>query len=174
MLQFLYTWDYDAGGTLNHVSSPMVFNVKVYSIADKYEVFELKSKAKAKFKKSVETCWDMDDFPDAIVEVYKSTLNSDRGLREIVVDVACEHISELLYKPGFIQVLDDTVGFGSDLCKLQASNFKKVQKPTERKFRCPHCAEHWRPVKATGNQFWCPHCSNRRTDWNSYVVEDSE
>lgn len=51
----------------------MIFNARVYGIADKYDVPALKSQAKEKFEKVVETCWDMDDFPHAIAEVYSST-----------------------------------------------------------------------------------------------------
>ena len=141
---------------------------------DKYEVLELKSKAKTKFKKAVETCWDMDDFPDAIIEVYRSTMNSDRGLRDIVVDVACKHITELLRKPGFVQVLDDTVGFGSDLSKLQARIPKKAKKTSDRKFRCPGCSEYWKSVNISRSQYRCPYCGSQRSDWNSYVVSDSD
>ena len=62
MLNFMYRFDYDAGGIDQALVSPMIFNVKVYSIADKYDVQMLKSQAKEKFKKVVKTCWNMDDF----------------------------------------------------------------------------------------------------------------
>ncbi|KAF2106549.1 hypothetical protein BDV96DRAFT_590806 [Lophiotrema nucula] len=56
MLQFLYTFDYDSSGRAENSSSPMVFNVKVYSIADKYDIPALKSQAKHKFETTVGTC----------------------------------------------------------------------------------------------------------------------
>ncbi|XP_014550388.1 hypothetical protein COCVIDRAFT_43068 [Bipolaris victoriae FI3] len=109
MLRFLYSFDYDAGGSAAGVASPMVFNVK-------------------KFKESVKTCWNMDDFPQAVAEVYGSTPPIDQGLRGMIVDVACERITELLQKQGFCDVLEETVGFASDLVQLQASKKRPNEK----------------------------------------------
>ncbi|PQE26690.1 BTB POZ domain protein [Rutstroemia sp. NJR-2017a BBW] len=69
MLQFMYNFDSDASGNTKSSSSPMVFNAKVYSIADKYEILALKSQAKQKFETTVDTCWDMDDFLYAIAQL---------------------------------------------------------------------------------------------------------
>lgn len=80
MLRFLYSFDYDTGGSAADVASTMVFNVKVYSIADKYEIPALKSVASQKFIDSVKTCWNMDDFPHAVAEVYGSTPSNDQEL----------------------------------------------------------------------------------------------
>lgn len=55
MLQFMYRFDYDAGGSDQASAPPMVFHVKVYRIADKYDVFALKSHAREKFAKLVKT-----------------------------------------------------------------------------------------------------------------------
>ncbi|KAF2803436.1 uncharacterized protein BDZ99DRAFT_526784 [Mytilinidion resinicola] len=131
MPQFMYTVDYDASGSAKNSASPMVFNVKVYSIADKYDVPALKSQARQKFETTVETCWNMDDFPDAVAEVYNSTLSIDRGLRNVLVDAACKHISELLSKQRFRDILGETVGFASDIAQLLAKGRKKYQ--------CPSC-----------------------------------
>jgi speckle-type POZ protein len=56
MLHFMYLFDYDASGSDQAPVSPMIFNVKVYSIADKYDVPMLKSQAREKFEKVVKTC----------------------------------------------------------------------------------------------------------------------
>ncbi|KAH7396488.1 BTB/POZ protein [Phaeosphaeria sp. MPI-PUGE-AT-0046c] len=98
MLRFFYTFDYDASAATNGNTSPMVFNVKVYSVADKYDIPTLRVQAKEKFQKAVETCWDMDDFPYAIAEVYSSTPPNDKDLRSVVVAVACEHMQDLCAK----------------------------------------------------------------------------
>jgi hypothetical protein len=56
MLHFMYLFDYDASGRDQAPISSMIFNVKVYSIADKYDVPMLKSQAREKFEKVVKTC----------------------------------------------------------------------------------------------------------------------
>jgi len=134
MLQFVYTFDYDASGGAEGSASPMVFNVKVYSIADKYDVPALKSKARQKFETAVETCWNMDDFPDAVAEVYKSTLSVDRGLRNVVVNAACKHIGQLLSKQTFRNVLEETAGFASDMVQLLAKTQNQSERRSQTKY----------------------------------------
>lgn len=120
MLRFMYTFDYDGSGNDHERVSPMIFNAEVYSIADKYGVEALKTRAKEKFDKAVWTCWDMDDFPRAITEVYSSTPSTDRGLRDAVVEITFQNINTLLKKPDFQDVLEDTVGFAADVTKIMA------------------------------------------------------
>jgi speckle-type POZ protein len=50
MLSFLYGFNYDASGNDQTVFSPTVFNVKVYTIAEKYDIHALKSQAKGKWR----------------------------------------------------------------------------------------------------------------------------
>ncbi|XP_014550323.1 hypothetical protein COCVIDRAFT_115774 [Bipolaris victoriae FI3] len=170
MLRFLYTFDYDAGGNAADVASPMVFNVKVYSVADKYDIPALKSVASQKFKESVKTCWNMDDFPHAVAEVYSSTPPNDQEIRRLVVDVACEHITELLQKQGFCDILGETVGFASDLVQLQASEKKPNEKQDRTKYRCPNCLKYWEAVASSGSSYYCPYCANHYSNWSAYIV----
>lgn len=169
MLRFLYTFDYDASAAMNGNASPMVFNVKVYSIADKYDIPALRAQAKEKFQKAVEICWDMDDFPHAIAEVYSSTPPNDKDLRNIVVAVACEHIQGLLRKQGFSDVLEETVGFASDISRRQASNLRQA-KNTPKKYRCPDCRQQWETSTTTVSVKHCLLCGEQRSDWSLHVV----
>ncbi|ORY10229.1 hypothetical protein BCR34DRAFT_625346 [Clohesyomyces aquaticus] len=157
LLQFMYTFDYDASGSAQNSSSPIAFNVKVYSIAEKYDVA------------AVETCWDMDDFPDAIARVYDSTPSVDRSLRTIVVDAACKHIDTLLSKQGFCDVLNETLGFASDMTQLLAKSQNRKRSPT-RKYRCPDCFNHWEAELDSGSYYHCIRCGVRYFNWASYIV----
>lgn len=120
MLRFMYAFDYDGSGNDQERVSPMIFNAEVYSIADKYDVQALKIRAKEKFDKAVWTCWDMDDFPRAITEVYSSTPSTDKGLRDALVEIAFQNINALLKKPDFQDVLEDTAGFAAGLTTVLA------------------------------------------------------
>ncbi|KUL81280.1 hypothetical protein ZTR_10828, partial [Talaromyces verruculosus] len=115
MIHFMYGFDYDSSGSEHSRASPMLFNVKVYQIADKFVVPQLKQKAKEKFETIVQTCWKMDDFPVAIAEAYTCTPKTDRGLREPLVKISMDHMDELLKKDAFVDVLENTIGFSSDL-----------------------------------------------------------
>ena len=133
MLNFLYHFDYQAS------ISPMIFNAKVYSIADKYDIPTLKSQAVEKSRKSVETCWSMDDFPHAIREIYSSTPGNDRGLRDLVVKIACEHMETLSKQPDFRILLEEACGFAADVVLFMAKHRFKHTKTYE----CPNCLNSW-------------------------------
>jgi speckle-type POZ protein len=171
MLRFMYTSDYDASGSAGNSASPMVFNAKVYSIADKYDVPSLKSQAREKFKKTVETCWNMDDFPYAIAEAYNSTTSIDRGLRKVVVDIACKHINELLMKQGFRDILEDIIGFASDITQYLARSLKNNEKRSQTKYECPSCEKQWETTLLAGGTYYCMYCSNKSSNWSSYIVK---
>ncbi|KAF1993612.1 hypothetical protein P154DRAFT_477289 [Amniculicola lignicola CBS 123094] len=172
MLQFMYTFDYNASGSAENSPSPMVFNVKMYAVAEKYDIPALKSQSKHKFETTVETCWKMDDFSYAVAQIYNSTPSTDRGLRKVATEAACEHINELLPKQGFRDVLDETVGFASDIAQLLAKNLKGKQKQSEgRKYQCPNCHNQWEAVLPLQSTYYCIRCGSPRSNWSSYIVE---
>lgn len=169
MLQFMYRFDYDAGGSDQASVAPMLFHVKVYSIADKYDVLALKSHAREKFAKLVKTCWDMDNFPYAITEIYGSTDRTDRGLRDLVVGIVSEHIHALLKKQDFQAVLEDTLGFAADVTRFIA---QEVPFNKYRRYRCPSCGKIWEAVLSPRGSCRCLHCDVYRTDWQNRVATD--
>ena len=122
MLRFIYTFDYDNSGSDSERTSPILFNVEVYTIAEKYGVLLLKLQAKKKFEKAVKTCWDIDDISPAITEIYGSTPATDRGLRDAVVKISREHICALLKKHAFRAVLEETTGVAANVIQLMASD----------------------------------------------------
>jgi speckle-type POZ protein len=157
----MYSFDYDASGSDQARASPMIFNAKMYSIADKYDVMALKSQAKEKFEKAANSCWDMEDFPPAISEVYSSTPVTDRELRGLVVEISCTHIDALLVKQDFRNVLEETVGFAADVTQLIAPGFKE--------YECPDCTNRWKAVLSGGSTYYCVCCGRSRADWEQYV-----
>ncbi|KAI9657325.1 MAG: hypothetical protein M1821_003005 [Bathelium mastoideum] len=69
----------------------MVLHAKVYAIADKYDIPGLKELARRKFEAQVAQHWDATEFPDALEEVYCSTIDTDRGLRDVVLQAFREN-----------------------------------------------------------------------------------
>ena len=167
MFEFMYTFDYDSSGRGETSSSPMVFNVKVYSIADKYDVQALKLQAKKKFMETISVCWDMDDFPDAVAQVYCSTPTSDRGLREAVSDITCKNIDRLFAKERFEEILEETTGFASDVVKSLAAE----KKGTQSTYKCNGCDNTWKSeVLENDTYYYCIRCGDRCSDWASKAV----
>ncbi|RYP71327.1 hypothetical protein DL771_004904 [Monosporascus sp. 5C6A] len=111
MLYFMYHFDYNNV----HGASTMIFNAQVYSLADKYIIPSLKSQAREKFETAISTGWAMDDFPLAIAEVYNSTPDSDRGLRDLTVKIARTNINALLKTELFRDVLGEIPAFAAEM-----------------------------------------------------------
>lgn len=73
----------------------IIIHAKVYALADKYGIHDLKDVARAKFSEAASRDWDSSSFPRAIQTVYSSTPESNQGLRDIVVSTISQH-KELL------------------------------------------------------------------------------
>jgi hypothetical protein len=110
-------FDYDSG---SGGVSPMVFDSRVYTVAEKYGVAALLQHAKKKFENTVQACWNMDDFSRVIAEVYTGSTPFD--LREVLANVSIQHIGELLQKDDFQLVLRNAHGFAVDIARFWRRN----------------------------------------------------
>ena len=94
MIHCLYHFDYDV--QVQHKSDyfdgsetdggVLTTHAKVYALAEKYLIRGLKAVALRKFKAAAAVCLDVDDFLQATLEVYTSTIEDERGLRDVVVE----------------------------------------------------------------------------------------
>lgn len=80
------------GTTDPKLPSNLVVHAKVYAVAEKYNLSDLKTLAMEKFQDEVKGRWDSDDFILAAQEVYTSTVEHDRSLRDVVVRTMSEHL----------------------------------------------------------------------------------
>ncbi|KAK7214707.1 hypothetical protein V2G26_002710 [Clonostachys chloroleuca] len=79
--------------------SHLVLHAQVYALAEKYNISGLKALAATKFKCEVDSHWHSEDFMLALKEVYNSTVDHDRVLRDIVVQAVSGHLQLLESKP---------------------------------------------------------------------------
>ncbi|KAF5007467.1 hypothetical protein FDECE_6205, partial [Fusarium decemcellulare] len=86
--------------------SGLSLHAKVYALAEKYAIEDLKAVALDKFRTEAKQHWQSQDFVDVIQEVYISTVEHDRSLRDVLVDVICQHM-ELLDRPSFQDAVKD-------------------------------------------------------------------
>ncbi|KAI9772811.1 MAG: hypothetical protein M1839_002284 [Geoglossum umbratile] len=92
---------------------PALFSsIRVYALADKYDIQELKSLAESRFRIWATTYWIHPDFPDMVRDVYNSTPSTDRGLRNIVEKVLVDHALEVTEQPRFKELLVEIVELG--------------------------------------------------------------
>ena len=166
MLRFMYHFDYSN----IHGASTMVFNAQVYGLADKYAIPALKSHACETFRAAIVSGWATEDIPSAVAEVYNSTPESDRGLRDQIVEVANANIGKLLETWSFRDMLKETPCFALDMAvSLSGSNENRHQKLES--YKCPSCGTIMHGNFADGNYYYCVNCAARYANWTSYVVK---
>ncbi|KAK3947616.1 hypothetical protein QBC32DRAFT_80508 [Pseudoneurospora amorphoporcata] len=64
----------------------LLTHAKIYALAEKYLISGLKAVALRQFKAAATVSLDIDDFLGAALVVYESTIEDDRGLRDVVVE----------------------------------------------------------------------------------------
>lgn len=72
-------------------------HARMYALADKYQIGGLKALAQRKFQKAALQHWNSEEFAPALHIVYTSTLEEDRGLRDVVISAISR--DRLLEKP---------------------------------------------------------------------------
>ncbi|KAH6666876.1 hypothetical protein B0J14DRAFT_490538, partial [Halenospora varia] len=82
--------------SITSTSNPFLFNVKVYILADQYNVPGLKSLAKAKHEQISVTHWNSTLFCVAAGLLWPNTVESDRQLRDSFIRVAEANIEEMV------------------------------------------------------------------------------
>lgn len=71
--------------------SNLVIHARLYAIGEKYGIPGLKALTLSKFKKETTSFWNTSDFICAAEEVYTSTVEQDRGMRDAVVSTIALH-----------------------------------------------------------------------------------
>lgn len=84
----------------------LVFNVKMYVAADKFDIPGLKCLAKTKFEKVVKWSWNSTGFSEAAKFLWENTVESDRNLRDVVIKSAASNIKTLLDRGEFVELMD--------------------------------------------------------------------
>jgi len=77
--------------TLIRPDPNFVIHARVYAIAEKYGIPGLKALALKKFEDETAWHWNTDDFLHAVEEVYTSTVEHDRNMRNIVLKTMDKH-----------------------------------------------------------------------------------
>ncbi|KAF5689979.1 speckle-type POZ [Fusarium denticulatum] len=92
---------------------------KVYAIGEKYGIPGLKAIALSKFETLAKAYAQTEDFRLAVHEVYTSTIDQDRGMRDVVVETVEENIA-LLNDEGY-EALSKNTELGHDLLMKMTS-----------------------------------------------------
>lgn len=91
---------------------------KVYALAEKYDIPDLKTLAKRKFEIAVACYYDAPELAEAIELVYSNTVDSDRGLRGVVLQLFKLH-PLLATTQDIFAVIKETPTLALDLWKVE-------------------------------------------------------
>lgn len=119
MIKFLYTGDYDDNTT--DVNSSLMFHVRVYALAEKYDIEGLKRLTEF----GVEEIADgqmCQNFPAIVAAVFESTPSSDRGLRDVVSRICANHIDAILIDKTWKETLASNGEIGLAIFTLARQN----------------------------------------------------
>ncbi|KAK4543499.1 hypothetical protein LTR36_005393 [Oleoguttula mirabilis] len=100
MVRFFYTFDYQDFAPSPSGLSPTVFHVKIFAAAEKYFVEQLQVLAAKKLADTAKRDWGTDGFADAIQGSYTSTSDSERRLRDPLIAVVKDHVTDLYATSG--------------------------------------------------------------------------
>ncbi|KAL7269475.1 hypothetical protein RUND412_007864, partial [Rhizina undulata] len=92
---------------------------RVYAIEDLWDIPGLKElSCKVRFEDQLAAHWINDTFVYAVREVYSSTADNDRKLRDLLATVAFQNIKNLYTKNYFKVLIKQNAEFALDLIKL--------------------------------------------------------
>jgi len=109
---------YDEEEDLPEDQANLMIHARVYALAEKYDIPSLKHIAKQKLEMAMACNYDSPDLPLAIEEVYCSTIDTDRGLRDIVCEAFRCH-PQLASTPDVRQAISELPSLALDLFKIE-------------------------------------------------------
>ncbi|KAL8296844.1 hypothetical protein RB597_006116 [Gaeumannomyces tritici] len=145
MVFYLYHLKYDVSQSWKETSgeevpkdgSELVEHAKVYALAEKYGIPCLKELARKNFKTAADEHWNSDKFFDAAHEAYTNTLETDRGLRDTVVDTLYKY-KDLLKKDRAKDMARTVTMAAFDLLM----RVHEDANPWSSNLRCMHCMNY--------------------------------
>ncbi|KAH4006823.1 hypothetical protein HBH70_201060 [Parastagonospora nodorum] len=104
-----------------------LIHAKMYEIADKYDVVGLKDLVLEKFKRACVSFWDHDIFSIAAHYAFSTTMENDKGLRDIVSKTISEHM-DLIQKAEIQTLMTEFNGLALGILLMKADEYGWVKK----------------------------------------------
>ena len=99
--------------------SQLLLHAKLYEVADKYDILELKELVITKFTLVCSEHWSSELFAPAAYHVFSTTPESDKGLRDVVTRTIADNMS-ILGSPAVGALLNEFNGFAVSLLTMRA------------------------------------------------------
>lgn len=131
----------------------MINNVRVYAIADKYNVLGLKELAKMKFKTLLAFSAGLVlNCPSVICEIYDTTPSEDGGLREMVTSVCTPHVQEIIHRNDWSVAARIRVDFTFDLLRASAAIYQAAEKKENNELLAKQAKLNWKAKRRALNE----------------------
>lgn len=105
----------DCNGPCLTEISPFITNAMVYNIAKKYEIPGLKVLATKRYKEGINKHWHIRAFVESMCCVYEDGMESDKPLKDIMIDAVLRNLMELMTCEPFLEFLRQEAELGVDI-----------------------------------------------------------
>lgn len=153
---------------VSEASQALITAVKVYIIADKYDITPLKLLSKKKYETLLPLHWNSNSFTESLRLIYYETPEGDRLLKDVAINFAGGKCRELMDRGEYVSFLKEDGEMAVEI--LRASLQKATNPLTEPSKVVPACVTCGRSdsvatatnksVKHPGN-WWCHRCRCR-------------
>ncbi|KAK3659700.1 hypothetical protein LTR56_001063 [Elasticomyces elasticus] len=172
MLGYVYNFDYPDDANVDNAEpmAPIMFNLQIFVIADKYDIPHLCRIRRTKFCQRVNEGWKDAAFAEVAALVFGDDAGAASQFRDVVVGVATEHCSELsqddVVGARFQEVVSSVPALGLALWRKQIG---VRDYPDHHWCQCPSkdCeARAFLPkLLRNENDVWCTVCASRYEAW---------
>ncbi|KAF2724463.1 hypothetical protein K431DRAFT_198664, partial [Polychaeton citri CBS 116435] len=98
----------------------LVLHAQLYALGDKYDIPSLKQKALLGFRSDIAKRWNILSLARATRDVFTTTPDSDRKLRDVTAETLYAHASDVADDPGIEAVIVNLDGLAYRLWKLKS------------------------------------------------------
>lgn len=118
----MYTFRY--GSTAPNEHQPLLFDVNIFALADKYDISGLRQAAVRAFEAKLSSV-SFDEFAETVSAIYTNTPPSVKELRKAAVNFAQMKLKSLARNEAFTGMMDSIGEFGKDLIKSMACEMER-------------------------------------------------
>lgn len=161
----------------------MILHIKIYILGDKYDIQPLKSLALKRYTRSIVLNWSKAPFCESILLAYENTPDSNRIIRQAILEEAYKNRRELLRDGAFISLLKECPDFSADLlqhgtvhsqsiervsficttdeCKDECKDTRNNELIYSPCLHCGHCIKSFYRISGDHlDQYWCAYCEH--------------
>lgn len=103
----------------------LTMHTRMYALAVKYDLKDLKNVAVAKMQMAVRGTWDREDFAKAIAVAFGAAPEGDTGMRDIIMATILSCSANLVSDPVVEKAINAVDGLPFELFKRQSTNSKR-------------------------------------------------